>query len=128
MRTLVAALTIMAPVAAIAVHHLEPGPVPINPNVTCHPTVEGEYAAVLVQFTISEGGAVLDPVVLESEPPGPHFEERALQQIKTWRYNPRIVEGEPVAQPEMRQWLYLPPDGGAACPHKPLRPRQKLEL
>ena len=117
----------MASSAVLAVHHLEPRLVPIDPNVTCHPTVEGEYAAVLVQFTISEKGGVLDPIVIESDPAGPEYEERALEQLLTWRYNPRIIDGKPVAQPGMRQWLYLSPDGGAACPHKPLRPRQKLE-
>jgi len=50
---------------------------------------------VRVQFTISINGSVKDAIVVAAEPPNV-FDQAALAAIARWRYNPRIVNGEPV--------------------------------
>ncbi|HET6628857.1 MAG TPA: energy transducer TonB [Woeseiaceae bacterium] len=47
---------------------------------------------VQVQFTITPTGAVTDPKVVASDPPG-LFDEAAIRSILRWRYNPKIEDG-----------------------------------
>ncbi|HEX7043678.1 MAG TPA: energy transducer TonB [Burkholderiales bacterium] len=47
---------------------------------------------VIVQFTITETGAVKDPKVVDAEPEG-IFDEAALRSIVRWRYNPKVENG-----------------------------------
>lgn len=52
---------------------------------------------VLVQFTITETGAVKDPIVIQADPEG-LFEDAALEAIARWRYNPKVEGGVAVAR------------------------------
>ncbi|HEX7035897.1 MAG TPA: energy transducer TonB [Pseudomonadales bacterium] len=52
---------------------------------------------VIVQFTITETGAVKDPIVVDADPKG-LFEDAALEAILRWRYNPRVEGGVAVAR------------------------------
>ena len=54
-----------------------------------------------VSFTVSADGSVRDPVVIGAEPKA-IFDRAALQAVKGWKYNPRIVDGRPVERPDMR--------------------------
>jgi protein TonB len=47
---------------------------------------------VKVRFTITETGAVKDPIVVEAEPSNV-FDESALRAIVRWRYNPKVENG-----------------------------------
>jgi len=47
---------------------------------------------VIVQFTISETGAVLDAKVVDAQPKN-IFDEAALTAIARWRYNPKVENG-----------------------------------
>lgn len=60
------------------------------------------------RFTISKTGAVVDPVVIASEPPGV-FEKAATKALSRWKYKPRVENGEPVERPgvEVRMRFYL---------------------
>jgi TonB family protein len=48
---------------------------------------------VIVKFGLDERGNVTDPFVVASEPPGV-FERAALQHIKSYKYQPPLLDGE----------------------------------
>ena len=50
---------------------------------------------VLLEFVVTETGAVRDPVVLAADPPGV-FERAAIDAVGKFRYSPKVVEGKPV--------------------------------
>ena len=52
---------------------------------------------VLLEFTITPSGAVINPVVLDAEPLD-IFNRSASSAIAKWKYKPRIVDGKAVAQ------------------------------
>jgi len=51
---------------------------------------------VLLRFTVTESGAVAEPEVIRSEPPGV-FDSSALRSIRRWKYQPQLVAGKPVS-------------------------------
>ena len=53
---------------------------------------------VLVSFTIAETGAVVAPVVVDSDPRGV-FDGAALRAVARYRYRPQIVAGVPTPTP-----------------------------
>lgn len=61
----------------------------INPDYPQRALSRGIEGWVQVQFTISETGAVIDPIVVDSSPKG-IFDDAALKAISRWRYNPKI--------------------------------------
>jgi len=52
---------------------------------------------VQMEFTIAPNGSVGDIAVVEAEPKGV-FEQAATQALAHWRFRPRVVNGQPVAQ------------------------------
>ena len=50
---------------------------------------------VVVEFTISTAGTVKEAEVVASEP-GTVFDRAAVQAVRKWKYNPKIVDGKPV--------------------------------
>lgn len=50
---------------------------------------------VLLEFVVTKTGAVRDPVVIESKPPG-IFDRAALQASLKFKYKPKVVNGEPI--------------------------------
>lgn len=55
----------------------------------------GDEGWVKLEFTITEQGTVIDPVVLDARPRRT-FNRSAVAAIRQWRFKPRIVEGKPV--------------------------------
>lgn len=51
---------------------------------------------VLLRFTVTETGSVADPEVLRSFPPG-IFDRAAMRSVLRWKYQPQLVNGEPVS-------------------------------
>lgn len=49
---------------------------------------------VLLRFTVTNTGAVTDPVVVDSEPPGV-FDSAAKKAVLRFKYKPRVVDGKP---------------------------------
>ena len=49
---------------------------------------------VLVEYTVSAEGRVVDPHVVKAEPPNV-FDQAALDAVRQWRYTPRYVNGVP---------------------------------
>ena len=50
---------------------------------------------VLLEFVVTRTGAVRDPVIIESKPPG-IFDRAALQAALKFKYKPKVVNGEPI--------------------------------
>jgi protein TonB len=51
---------------------------------------------VLLRFTVTETGSVANPEVLQSEPPK-IFDRAARRAVLRWKYQPQLIDGEPVA-------------------------------
>tara|TARA_Y100000022_G_scaffold194031_1_gene197908 strand:+ start:58 stop:672 length:615 start_codon:yes stop_codon:yes gene_type:complete len=59
---------------------------------------------VLLEFAIDELGLAVNPVVIESEPPG-IFDRSATSAVKRWKYRPMIEDGRPRMRPGVRQLI-----------------------
>lgn len=57
---------------------------------------------VVVEFTITQTGAVKDPVVIDAEPSS-IFNRAALRSIRKWKYKPKVVDGVPQERPGIQQ-------------------------
>ena len=66
-----------------------------QPQYPRRATQRGIEGWVLVEFTITETGAVVNPIVIDADPPG-IFNRSALRTIVKWKYKPRIVGGKAV--------------------------------
>lgn len=64
--------------------------------------IKGIEGWVMVEFTITSGGAVTDARVIDSEPKGT-FDRETLRAISRWKYQPKIVDGQPMPQYNMRE-------------------------
>ena len=74
---------------------------PQYPNRAKQKGIEGW---VLVEFTIDEKGEVINPVVLNAQPPG-IFNRSALRTIVKWKFKPKIVNKKAVPK-EDNQFLF----------------------
>jgi len=50
---------------------------------------------VLLEFIVTKTGAVANPVVIESQPPG-IFDRSAINAALKFKYKPKVVNGEPI--------------------------------
>ena len=50
---------------------------------------------VLLEFVVTRTGAVRDPVIIESKPPG-IFDRAAVNAALKFKYKPKVVNGEPI--------------------------------
>lgn len=66
---------------------------PVYPRRALTRGIEGY---VLLEFTVNSTGAVENPVVVESDPPG-IFDRAAMQAALKFKYKPKVVNGEPIA-------------------------------
>jgi TonB family protein len=67
---------------------------------------QGKEGYVVVEFTVDEKGFVRDPHVIAIEG-GQVFEQPALDAVKTFRYAPRFIDGQPVAVEGVQNKLYF---------------------
>ena len=58
--------------------------------------LRGTTGYAIAEYTVTENGQVLDPKIVESQPPGV-FDEACLDLVATFQYRPRVVDGTPVA-------------------------------
>lgn len=68
---------------------------PMYPSRAMSRGIEGW---VVVSFTVTPQGTVIDPVVVEGNPAGT-FDSAALRAVKKFKYKPRVVDGTPIAVP-----------------------------
>lgn len=83
---------------------------PVYPRLARGRGIQG-YA--VVQYDISPGGEVVNPVIVESEP-GSVFDRTSLEAIGLYRYQPQVVNGEPIGVQglQARFNFQLDPDPG----------------
>ena len=48
-----------------------------------------------LEFIVTKTGAVINPVVLESKPPG-IFDRASMNAAVKFKYKPKVVNGEPI--------------------------------
>lgn len=65
---------------------------PLYPPSALSRRIEGR---VRIEFTVSEEGRVLNPVVVAAKPKGV-FNRAALRAIRRWKFNKRLIDGQPV--------------------------------
>ena len=65
---------------------------PMYPRRAQTQNIEGY---MLLEFVVTKTGAVRDPVVIESKPPG-IFDRAAMQAALKFKYKPKVVNGEPI--------------------------------
>ncbi|HSW14858.1 MAG TPA: energy transducer TonB [Solimonas sp.] len=78
--------------------------VKVAPMYPARAQSQGIEGWVLVKFTVNEAGAVVDPVVLEAQPPGV-FDEAARKAVLKFKYKPRVESGRPIAVPNVQHLI-----------------------
>jgi len=71
---------------------------PVYPRRALDRGIEGW---VEVEFTVTEVGSISEPTILRSHPSA-IFDRSALRAIERWKYEPKMVDGQPVSRPGMR--------------------------
>ena len=56
---------------------------------------------VEVEFAIAKDGNVVNPVIIDAEPPGV-FDNASLKAVSKWRYQPQVIDNEPVMRSGIR--------------------------
>jgi len=74
---------------------------PIYPTRAASRGVEGY---VIVEFTVTSTGSVIDPVIVEAEPSS-IFNSAAQRAVLKWKYKPRVVDGTAIDVPGVRTRL-----------------------
>lgn len=69
--------------------------VKVKPVYPRRAQTRGIEGYVLLEFTVTKTGAVVDPKVVESEPPG-IFDRAAMNAAVKFKYKPKVVNGEPI--------------------------------
>ena len=78
----------------------------IPPQYPQSALVRGTEGWVLVEFTITKTGTVTGARVVEAEPAS-IFNRETLRAISRWRYQPKVENGQPVAQYGMREIFHF---------------------
>ncbi|MCY7295949.1 energy transducer TonB [Alteromonas sp. a30] len=76
----------------------------IEPRYPIQAARDGKEGWVRLSFTINEVGGVDDVEVIEAEPRRV-FDREAKRALRKWKYKPKIVEGKPVKQFNMKVQL-----------------------
>lgn len=75
--------------------------VKVAPQYPRRAASRGVEGYCIVQYTVTKSGAVRDPVVVEAQPEGT-FDRASIQAALKFRYKPRVIDGEPVDVPGVR--------------------------
>ena len=88
---------------------------PISRNASIYPDSAGRQSGTVdLSFTIDPTGHVTDAKVIGSSAPGV-FDQTALATVAAWTYQPRLHDGQPVAQTDNKIRLdFEPPQVDAA--------------
>lgn len=70
----------------------------------------GQEGWVLLEFTVTEVGTVIDAVVIEAEPSGV-FEEAAKKAVLKFKYKPRVEGGKAIAVPRVQHLITFKIEG-----------------
>ena len=70
----------------------------INPQYPNRALERGIEGWCQVSFTVDENGGVVDPVVVDADPPN-IFDSASLRAVQRFRFNPRTKDGQAVRTP-----------------------------
>ncbi len=70
----------------------------VEPNYPAKALQRGVEGYVILRFTIDELGKTRDIEVVDANPKR-YFEREAMLALRNWKYQPKIVDGQPVIQP-----------------------------
>jgi len=95
------AIALAAPAAlAAATPEIRSAAKPVDrspPRYPAHELRRNRQGWVLLNYVVTDDGRVIDPVIEESSG-SPAFERAAKQTVEDWRYEPALLNGEPVQQ------------------------------
>ena len=94
-----------AGVEQVQCHLIGAGPLRYPPKAKRYKYV----GQVIVKFGVDQQGKVTDPYVVASEPPGV-FERAALKHVKSYKYKPPLLAGEPTHVDEVAIKLVFNPN------------------
>lgn len=69
--------------------------VKVNPVYPRRAQTRGIEGYVILEFTVTKLGTVIDPVVKEAKPPG-IFDRAAINAALKFKYKPKVVNGDPI--------------------------------
>lgn len=69
--------------------------VKVAPNYPRRAAQKGIEGYVVVEFTVTSLGTVVDPKVIEADPPN-IFNREALAAVKKFKYKPKVQDGKPM--------------------------------
>lgn len=75
--------------------------VKVQPQYPSRALSRGIEGYVIVEFTVTTNGSVRDPIVVEAEPAN-IFDSAAIKAALKFKYKPRVIDGEPVEVPGVR--------------------------
>jgi periplasmic protein TonB len=78
--------------------------VKVAPMYPARAESQGIEGWVIVQFTVTETGAVTDPVVVEAQPPGV-FDAAAKKAVLKFKYKPRVENGKAISVPNVQHLI-----------------------
>ena len=84
--------------------------VKVAPSYPRRAQSRGIEGYVIVEFTVSKQGTVVDPVVVEAKPEN-LFERAALDAVLKFKYKPRVLNGEPTAVSGVQNRITFELDG-----------------
>lgn len=67
------------------------------PRYPAHELRRNQQGWVVLNYVVTDDGRVVEPVIEESSG-SPAFERAAIQTVEDWRYEPALLNGEPVQQ------------------------------
>lgn len=83
----------------------------VEPSYPRRAQEQGIEGYVVLSFTVTPTGSVVDPVVIESHPEGV-FDEAASRAVLRFKYKPRVENGKPVAVPNVQHVITFAIDKG----------------
>jgi len=85
--------------------------VKVAPNYPRRAAQKGIEGYVVVEFTVTTLGTVVDPVVIEADPPG-IFDRSATQAVTKFKYKPKMENGKPMEVKGVRNIIRFELDKG----------------
>lgn len=76
--------------------------VKVSPIYPARAQSQGIEGYVLLEFTVTETGSVVEPIVIEAKPEGV-FNEAAKKAVLKFKYKPRVENGKPTRVPGVKQ-------------------------
>lgn len=78
--------------------------VKVAPMYPARAQTQGIEGWVVLSFTVTESGTVIDPKVIEAQPPGV-FDDAAMKAVVKFKYKPRVEGGRAIAVPNVKHLI-----------------------